>query len=72
MEFCLLPVAADLCDDVFRTEPSWLKVDKDKDGVLGGKFHFKKLPEGSLEKTKVICTVCKVEFNYHRSNSSLA
>lgn len=24
-----------------------------------------------MEKTKVICTVCKAEFNYHRSNSSL-
>lgn len=42
------------------------------DGILGGKFHFKKLPDGSLEKAKVICTLCKAEFNYHRSNSSLA
>ena len=47
------------------------KMNKDKDAVLGGKFYFKKLPDGTLEKTKVICTVCKAEFNYHRSNSSL-
>ena len=44
----------------------------DKDGLLGGKFHFKKLPDGSLDKTKTIYTVCKAEFNYHRSNTSLA
>lgn len=44
----------------------------DKGGLLGGKFHFKKLPDGSLDKTKAICTVCKAEFNYHRSSTSLA
>lgn len=46
-------------------------MDKDKGGLLGGKFHFKKLADGSFERTKVICTFCKAEFNYHRSNSSL-
>lgn len=44
----------------------------DKDGLLGGKFHFKKLPDGSLEKSKVICALCKAEFNYHRSSTSLS
>ncbi|KAI4810578.1 hypothetical protein KUCAC02_013517 [Chaenocephalus aceratus] len=44
----------------------------DKGGLLGGKFHFKKLPDGSLDKTKAICTVCKAVFNYHRSSTSLA
>ncbi|XP_003442878.1 zinc finger BED domain-containing protein 1 [Oreochromis niloticus] len=43
----------------------------DKDGLLGGKFYFKKLPNGLLDKTKVTCTICKAEFRYHRSNSSL-
>nr|XP_033938920.1 zinc finger BED domain-containing protein 1-like [Pseudochaenichthys georgianus] len=44
----------------------------DKGGLLRGKFHFKKLPDGSLDKTKAICTVCKAEFNDHRSSTSLA
>lgn len=43
----------------------------EKDVLLGGKFNFKKLPDGTLDKTKVICTVCKAELSYHRSNSSL-
>lgn len=42
------------------------------DGILGGKFTFKKLPDGSVDKSKVICTLCKAQFNYHRSNSSLS
>lgn len=46
-------------------------MDKDKEGVLGGKIHCKKLLTDLLEKTKVICTVCKAEFSYHRSNSFL-
>lgn len=32
---------------------------------------FKIQPDGSSDKTKVICCLCKSEFNYHRSNSSL-
>uniref|UniRef100_A0A3P9AS52 BED-type domain-containing protein n=1 Tax=Maylandia zebra TaxID=106582 RepID=A0A3P9AS52_9CICH len=44
----------------------------DEGGLLGGKFLFKKLPDGLLDKTRVICTICKAEFKYHRSSSSLA
>ncbi|KAL4007732.1 hypothetical protein ACER0C_001584 [Sarotherodon galilaeus] len=40
-------------------------------GLLGGKFLFKKLPDGLLDKTRVRCTICKAEFRYHRSSSSL-
>jgi hypothetical protein len=29
-------------------------MEKDKEGVLGRKFQYKKSPDGSLEKTKVI------------------
>nr|XP_024655528.1 zinc finger BED domain-containing protein 1-like [Maylandia zebra] len=43
----------------------------EKDGPLGGKFYFKKLPNGVLDKTRVTCTICEAEFRYHRSNSSL-
>ncbi len=28
-------------------------------GLLNGKFSFKVLPNGSLDKTKVICIYCK-------------
>ncbi|XP_063324964.1 E3 SUMO-protein ligase ZBED1-like [Pelmatolapia mariae] len=44
----------------------------DEGGLLGGKFLFKKLPDGLLDKTRVGCTICKAEFKYHRSSSSLA
>uniref|UniRef100_A0AAV2MJA5 BED-type domain-containing protein n=1 Tax=Knipowitschia caucasica TaxID=637954 RepID=A0AAV2MJA5_KNICA len=40
-------------------------------GLLQGKFIFKKLPNGNYDKTKVVCTLCKVEFAYCRSSSSL-
>ena len=40
-------------------------------GILDGKFHFKKLPDGSVDKTKAVCTDCQAEFSYHRSTSSL-
>lgn len=45
-------------------------MEKEK-GLLNGKFTFKKMPDGSLDKTKVICMYCRVEMNYHRSTSSL-
>ncbi|KAL3973863.1 KRAB domain-containing zinc finger protein [Sarotherodon galilaeus] len=43
----------------------------DEGGLLGGKFLFKKLPDGLLDKTRVRCTICKAEFRYHRSSLSL-
>ncbi|XP_075779778.1 E3 SUMO-protein ligase ZBED1-like [Pelodiscus sinensis] len=42
-----------------------------RSGLLNGKFIFKKLPDGSLDKKTVICNYCKAEFQYHRSTSSL-
>lgn len=54
-----------------QTESSWPNMDKDQDGVLGVKFHYKKLPDGCLAKTKVICSVCEAVCNYHSSNLSL-
>ena len=40
-------------------------------GLLGGKFLFKKLSDGSLNREKVICTLCNCELSYHRSTTSL-
>ena len=39
--------------------------------LLHGHFHFKVLPDGAVNRTKVIGNHCKVEFSYHRSTSSL-
>ena len=43
----------------------------DKNTILNGKFSYKALPDGSLDRTKVICVSCRAEFSYHRSTSSL-
>ena len=40
-------------------------------GLIDGKFYFKKLRDGSVDKTKAVCTDCQAEFSYHRSTSSL-
>ena len=40
-------------------------------GLLDGKFYFKKLRDGSVDKTKAVCTDCQAEFSYHQSTSSL-
>ena len=40
-------------------------------GLLDGKFHFKKLRDGLVDKTKAVCTDCQAEFSYHQSTSSL-
>lgn len=36
-------------------------------GLLNGKINVKSLPDGSLDKTKVICIYCKAEFVNHRA-----
>ena len=43
----------------------------DADKILNEKFTFKKLTNGSIDKTKVICVFCSCELSYHRSTSSL-
>lgn len=69
MQFCVLPVVADYnlwtheqpnCAFMAKGQsqkPHSGKMDKDnkddKDGLFGGRFHFKKLPNDSLEKKKV-------------------
>src|SRR4029434_3013495 len=39
--------------------------------ILDGKFVFQKNKDGTLNKTKVICTLCGKTLLFHRSNTSL-
>lgn len=39
---------------------------------INGKFTYQKRPDGTSDKGRVICLLCKKEFAYHRSSSSLA
>lgn len=41
-------------------------------GLLNSLFNFKKLPDGSVDKSKVQCSICLKEFNYHLSTASLS
>ncbi|KAK0153914.1 Zinc finger BED domain-containing protein 1 [Merluccius polli] len=41
-------------------------------GPMNGRFTFLQRPDGTIDKNKVICIICKKEFAYHRSSSSLA
>ena len=38
---------------------------------LDGKFYFKKLQDGSIDKTKAVCTDCQAKFSYHQQWCSL-
>src|SRR4029434_6967692 len=40
------------------------------EGLLGGKSLFKSQNDGTIDKTKVVCSNCQAEFSYHRSSSS--
>ncbi|XP_061765028.1 uncharacterized protein LOC133557997 [Nerophis ophidion] len=40
-------------------------------GPLGGMFEYRKLTDGSIDRQKVVCTLCRKEFSFHRSTSSL-
>ena len=42
------------------------------EGLLGGKFLFKRQNDGTIDKTKVVCSICQAEFSDHRSSSSLS
>ena len=55
------------CPMTLTADGSWMM----ERGLLDGKFHFKKLRDGSVEKTKAVCTDCQAEFSYHLSTSSL-
>src|SRR4029434_8463141 len=40
--------------------------------LLGGKSLFKSQNDGTIDKTKVVCSICQAEFSYHRSSLSLS
>lgn len=40
-------------------------------GPLNGKFEYKKNQDGTVDRQKVLCTLCWKEFSFHRSTSSL-
>lgn len=48
-----------------------METTKKPPGLLQEKFVFKKLPNGNLDKTKVVCTLCNAELVYCRGSSSL-
>src|SRR4029434_2536327 len=35
------------------------------EGLLGGKFLFKRQNDGTIDKTKVVWSICQAEFSYH-------
>src|SRR4029434_10933841 len=35
------------------------------EGLLGGKFLFNRQNYGTIDKTKVVCSICQIEFSYH-------
>src|SRR4029434_6641694 len=42
------------------------------EGLLGGKFLFKRQNDRTIDKTKVLCSICQAECSYHRSSSCLS
>src|SRR4029434_1546201 len=37
------------------------------EGLLGGKFLFNRQNYGTIDKTKAVCSICQIEFSYHRA-----
>lgn len=65
--WCATPFNVTFWVDEWRAQDAEMDANK----ILNGKFTFKKLPNGSIDKTKVICVLCRCELSYHRSTSSL-
>src|SRR4029434_3221634 len=42
------------------------------EGLLGGKFLFKRQNDRTIDKTKVVCSICQAECSYHRSSLCLS
>src|SRR4029434_10073413 len=40
--------------------------------LLGGKFLFKRQNDRTIDKTKVVCSICQAECSHHRSILSLS
>ena len=41
-------------------------------GLLGGKFLFKRQNDITIDKTKIVCSICQAEFSHNRNSSSLS
>ena len=44
--------------------------EKSLQGLVGGNFSFKTLLGGNLDKSTIVCKLCKKEFAYYQSTSS--
>jgi len=42
----------------------------DANKILNGKFTLKKLPNSSIDETKVFCVFCRCELSYHHHRTS--
>src|SRR4029434_4294560 len=42
------------------------------EGLLGGEVLFKRQNDRTIDKTKVVCSICQAECSYHRSSSCLS
>src|SRR4029434_6679393 len=42
------------------------------EGLLAGKLLFNRQNYGTIDKTKIVCSICQIEFSYHRSSLSLS
>src|SRR4029434_9968630 len=42
------------------------------EGLLGAKFLFKRQNDRTIDKTKVVCSICQAECSHHRSSSCLS
>ena len=52
----------------------WNRMEADKATLLSpvnGKFKFKQLPDGTVNRNTVICSLCSKECSYHQSSSTL-
>src|SRR4029434_6267366 len=42
------------------------------EGLLGGKFLFKRQNDITIDKTKIVCSICQAEFSHNRNSLSLS
>ena len=60
---CCVPAVSQLGETELKMERA--------EGLLGGKFLFKRQNDGTIVKTKVVCSICQAKLSDHRSSSSL-
>ena len=71
-QLCLLPVFSPTRNRrvpaVSKLGETELKMEK-AEGLLGGKFIFKRQNDGNNCQNKVVCSICQAEFSDHRSST---